>query len=197
MTISLTELLPLLFDYYVPGYIFFWMLEQVLHSNNAKATIQSRVIFSAVVKVFIDALFEILPVEFYSVHLVHVIYIGFAIVLFGVVFLLTKTKRVNIGLAKLLGLTFEDNIWARVIGTDGKTALSITLKNGNKIIGRPAYINKDYIAMAEYSIKTGNTGYSDTHNDYELCTVAIDEIAVVETFYLDGSQIKELNKMLG
>lgn len=195
---DLMEFLPFIFDYYVPGAVFFFLRGRVLQIKlEAKDTVAPIITLSVVIKFIVDAicntkLFAGTPLVF-----THLYYILAAVILFALDTAIVRTNFANKCLVNLNGLTFQDDVWARVVGSDGKTAITVTLSDGSVVTGRPMYINKEYISIAEYSFRNKDVAFGDTHNDYELCTVLIKDIKMIQTKYLDGSEVKELNKSLG
>ena len=195
---DLVDFLPFIFDYYIPGVVFFFLRERVLQIKlAAKDTPMSTVVLSTIIKFVVDVICSIKMLSGTPSVLMHVYYIAAAIVFFAIDFAIVRTNFANKHLANLNGLTFQDDIWARIVGNDGRTAITVTLSDGSIVTGRPMYINKEYISIAEYSFRNKDVAFGDTHNDYELCTVPIKDIRMVQTKYLNGSEVKELNKSLG
>lgn len=195
---DLMEFLPFIFDYYIPGVVFFFLRGRVLQIRlETKDPIIPTVTLSVVIKFIVDAicntkLFAGTPFVF-----VHAYYILAAVILFVLDAAIVRLNFINKHLASINGLTFQDDVWARIIGDDGKTAITITLSDGSVIVGRPMYINKEYISIAEYSIRNKDSVFGQTHDDCELCTVPIKDVRTVQTEYLSGSEVKKLNKSLG
>ncbi len=195
---DLMEFLPFIFDYYIPGAVFFFLRGRVLQIKlEAKDTVAPIITLSVVIKFIVDAICNTKLLAGTPLVFTHLYYILAAVILFVLDAAIVRTNFSNKFLVNLNGLTFQDDVWARVVGSDGKTAITVTLSDGSMVTGRPMYINKEYISIAEYSFRNKDVAFGDTHNDYELCTVPIKDIRAVQTKYLDGSEVKELNKSLG
>ena len=194
---DLIKFLPFVFDYYVSGAIFYFLRDRILQIKLKDSAIVTTVVFSAIVKIVVDAVMNTKILAGTPISIVRVYYIALSILLFLIDFGIVRTNFANKHLAKWHGTTFEDDVWTRILGNDGKTAITATLSDGSIITGRPMYINKEYIAIAEYRIRNKDTAFNGVHNNDELCTILIKDIKMVQTAYLNDSAVKKLNKSLG
>ena len=195
---DLLELIPVIYDYFVPGFVFFWLRKVLFQANKDERTLQNYVVFSTIIKTIVDAFIVFVHFEETPIELVRFYYILISAGVFAANYLIVKLPAVNEYLIKKHGISFEEDIWARTIDKDERTSICLTLSNGKVVAGSPAFINDKYIAVVNYYLgnnkKNDDYEFGDIYDDSQMCVVPIAEVKMMQTDYADGSKVKQRNQ---
>lgn len=194
---DIIALLPYLFDYVIPGFIFFGVRRTFFpEKKTMEKSILYIIVCSAIIKTLIDAFISILPngqiiLQKFS-NPIRAVYIVVAIAVSVAEYVLRRIPKVSAILSNHLGIAARPNVWLRFIGTDGKTYLTVTTDTGEKIFGSPQFINEDYIVLMPYIIE--GSGNSKQAKDDRAVILPCNKIKRMETAYDEGSEILKINQ---
>lgn len=132
------DCIPQLSSYFIPGFIFLYVRQYAQIKEVKKIDFSYRaIIASFIIKAFVDTLFQI---KFFVNAPLSVVYLTYYIVaaLAPILeFALRNTLWANRLFRDTFQLSLTTDIWARTIGTDGKSCLRVYLNSDISIMGVP------------------------------------------------------------
>lgn len=188
------DCIPQLSSYFIPGFIFLYVRQYAQIKEVKKIDFSYRaIIASFIIKAFVDTLFQI---KFFVNAPLSVVYLTYYIVA-ALAPILEFALRNALWANRLFRDTFQlsltTDIWARTIGTDGKSCLRVYLNSDISIMGVPKYFDEDYLLLVKYAICDSEGEIPEPQTGSSI-TIPIKNIKYFESVYTDTeAKLRKLN----